>query len=549
MIDSELSIIFKGEPLNEPEKFITDNFPVKALMEYFVFDADDILKKFETNQEQAISDYINKLIGVEKLDNVIYSLEVVEKLYENEIYQIESQIQDDLAEKIKQEWEDKKRKEEAIKTYDNEINGLKKKKKKIFEKSPSPEEKKLYTLISKRDGLKEKINEINQNFIESKMTSNIDLLLIEPIIFSMEKKMEKAKTSKEDFDASAKLVQSSLRPDFKGVFFDEEKNTKIIKSSAKINSQDLDDVDKLGLEITGGVKTDVMKVICKYKELINSHKDGFKQFCKECKEIKSLFFKIQNQIDQIGETEGTKQTKEKYEQFKEIEKTVETKEIEKRGTLEKKQEIEKRIGEYREKLEFDEKQKKEKEKLEKKKEYVKDLLEVSKETREKFLSKLINFINERASESLRNTVKDINRFHSIEINTNYEFKVKQKNGEILKQSQINKGTLTISMLSFFFGLSSFLEKEIPYVIDNPMIRLDPGHDKRLIEQLIKKSDQVILHIIPGKEYTTDSFSWLKPNINVQNWIYRNEYQQRDDLISTTERQDESQIIKFDIDTF
>ena len=176
-------------------------------------------------------------------------------------------------------------------------------------------------------------------------------------------------------------------------------------------------------------------------------------------------------------------------------------------------------------------------------------MKISKQAREEFLSTLINFVNKKASEFMRNTVKDTNRFFSMEIDTNYQFTVRQKNGVKLKPEQINKGTLTISMLSFFFGLSNYLEKEIPYVIDNPMIRLDPGHDKRLVEQLVESSDQVVLHLIPGKEYTTDSFSWLKSNINIQNWIYRNEYMQRDDLISTTERKDENCIVEFDIDKF
>ena len=208
-----------------------------------------------------------------------------------------------------------------------------------------------------------------------------------------------------------------------------------------------------------------------------------------------------------------------------------------------------KIKDCQEKINLNESQEKEKGLIEEKKNLALTLADISKKARERFLSTLIDFVNDKASEFLRKTVKDKYRFNSIEIDTNYRFHVKQKNGVPLRQNQINKGTLTISMLSFFFGLSSYLEKEIPYVIDNPMIRLDPGHDKRLIEQLVKTSDQVILHLIPGKEYTSESFSWLKPYINVQNWIYRNEYEKRDDLISTTERKNEDSKVDFDIDKF
>jgi len=102
-------------------------------------------------------------------------------------------------------------------------------------------------------------------------------------------------------------------------------------------------------------------------------------------------------------------------------------------------------------------------------------------------------------------------------------------------------------MSFFFGLSKFLEKELPYVIDDPLLRLDPGHDKRLIEQLSKTNDQLIFHMIPGKEYTTDSFDWLKLHINTQNWLYREEYKGLN--ISYVERKEAEKIIEFDIDKF
>jgi len=175
-------------------------------------------------------------------------------------------------------------------------------------------------------------------------------------------------------------------------------------------------------------------------------------------------------------------------------------------------------------------------------------LDISKKTREDFLDDLLSYVNKAASEFLRGTVKETNRFHSIEIDSNYKFKVKQKNDKPLEEKQINRGNLQISMMSFFFGLSKFLGKEIPYVIDDPLLRLDPGHDKRLIEQLSKTNDQLIFHMIPGKEYTTDSFNWLKPYINIQNWLYREKYKGLE-FTSYVEHKDAEKIVYFDIDKF
>ncbi|MGV9141430.1 MAG: AAA family ATPase [Promethearchaeota archaeon] len=72
---SELYIILNGEPINDPEAFINKNFLTVTLMKYFIFDADDILRKFQENREGTIKDHINKIVGVERLDDIINSLE------------------------------------------------------------------------------------------------------------------------------------------------------------------------------------------------------------------------------------------------------------------------------------------------------------------------------------------------------------------------------------------------------------------------------------------------------------------------------------------
>jgi len=55
-------------------------------------------------------------------------------------------------------------------------------------------------------------------------------------------------------------------------------------------------------------------------------------------------------------------------------------------------------------------------------------------------------------------------------------------------------------------------------------------------------------MIPGKEYTTDSFNWLKPYINIQNWLYREKYIGIE-LISYAECKDAEKIVEYDINKF
>jgi len=50
-------------------------------------------------------------------------------------------------------------------------------------------------------------------------------------------------------------------------------------------------------------------------------------------------------------------------------------------------------------------------------------------------------------------------------------------------------------IELIFCHESPLFIKIPFVVDNPLMRLDVGHDKRLIEQLGKSEDQIIMNLI------------------------------------------------------
>ena len=305
----------------------------------------------------------------------------------------------------------------------------------------------------------------------------------------------------------------------------------------------------MSLESGEGIKSLSINIFGNYKKQIDELNKDFKNDKKDFDGTMKELMKVRNEIKKIGDTTKNKELKDKYEKFRKFEKQiVEKKNLQEEIEEEIKEEIEKEIKELRDQLERDEGQEKEIEQIEEKKKATQILLDISKKTREEFLDDLLAYVNRTASESLRSTVKDTDRFHSIEIDSNYKFKVKQKNGKVLEEGQINKGNLQISMMSFFFGLSKYLRKKIPYVIDDPLLRLDPGHDKRLIEQLSKTNDQLIFHLIPGKEYTTDSFKWLKPYINIQNWLYREKYRGLE-LVSYVESKDVEKIVYFDIDKF
>jgi len=548
--EDKLYVTCNGEPEKEPEKFITEKFAVVELMEYFIFDADDVLKKFEKNQEKEIRDNINKLVGVENLDKMIDTLESVIKIYEKKIHDIQSEIKTDASEKRTMLWNDKKKKEKAIEEYEHRIKVNKGKIRKLFSKSkPNPEENRIYSLLKKREELESEIDNLNEKYTIEGIASNLDLKLLEPIMNEVMGYVSKETSSKEEFDSSSDLIKTTLGVGYKGIMFSDEGNKKLIKKSANIDSTDLDDADKLDLKEEGWNKSDFIRTLNKYSDLLQTEKEKFDSLYEKHKKLKETLLSIRNKINQIGETTRTQNIKDRINKYKKMIKQNEEYEEERVKIQEKIKENVEKIKKLDKEIELNSDQKKEIEKIRKRKKIAENLLDISKESRKSYLDQLINFVNEKASQFLRNTIKENYRFNSLEINTDYQFRLKRKNGRVLKQNQINKGTLTISMLSFFIGLSNYIGKEIPYIIDNPMIRLDPGHDKRLIEQLADSKDQVILHLIPGKEYTDYNYKWMKPKINIQNWIYRNEWEERDDLISTVDRKKRSELIEFDIDEF
>jgi len=548
MGESELFILHNGEPISDSIWFIGNHFPTLTLMKYFIFDADDILKKFEENREGTIKDHINKIVGVEKLNETINSLEKVMGLYNEESREIESGIHGDIADKIKEKEVDKAKKEDAITQLGGEIQDLRKEKQRLFKASPSSEVIKFSELVDKRDELEKKTLELNKRFKESNIISDMDLLLLDCVIGDVLKKLNQKQTTKEEFESSSTVIKSSLGENYSGIFFGKKKNTHLIKKGARIWDEDLADLEKLSLGSGEGIKIPAIETFKDYEEKANKQKETFGKYEKDFDTTMKELLKVKNEIKQIGDTTKNKELKEGYKKFRKLEKQIVGKKNLQEEIKEEIEEIEKDIKELRNQLKRDEEQEKEIEQIEEKKKETQILLYISKKTREKFLDDLLASVNRTASESLRSTVKDTDRFHSIEIDSNYKFKVKQKNGKVLEEGQINKGNLQISMMSFFFGLSKYLRKKIPYVIDDPLLRLDPGHDKRLIEQLSKTNDQLIFHLIPGKEYTTDSFKWLKPYINIQNWLYREKYRGLE-LVSYVESKDVEKIVYFDIDKF
>lgn len=553
--DSEVSILKDGEPIREdPIKFINKHFLPVDLMRYFIFDADDILRLFEENRENTIKDHINKIVGVEKLDNMIEALDKVIDSYGRDIEEIESGIKEEIVGKIKEKRKNVQKKEKAISELNGEIKKWGNGKKDIFPRSPSGRVKRFSDLVDERDGLETEINDLNKEFKNKmfenkKLISKIHLLFLKDHIDKSLDKLEKEEVTKSDFEASVAIIKSAVERNYSGIVFSGEENA-LIKDATKIGRKNLEDINKLNL-VEGGseIKTDEIKVFDKYKKQIENLSGLFSDFKNKIDKKLNALLEVRNKIRQIGDTEKNKELKRKFNLFNKLEKNIEENRNRIEEIVEAKEDLKGEIGELTEELHLSQEQEKKIKSRKDKQEKTKILLEIVKTTRAEFLKDLLSEVNKNSSKFLRETVKDVKRFYSIEVNSDYQLNIKQKNGQILPEAAINRGSLQIALMSFFFGLSNYLGRDIPYVIDDPLIRLDPGHDKRLLTQLAKSKSQLIMHLIPGKEYTPESFKWLKFHTNVQNWIYREKYRTFDMNRSYVKAVNPGQMIEYDIDKF
>ena len=112
------------------------------------------------------------------------------------------------------------------------------------------------------------------------------------------------------------------------------------------------------------------------------------------------------------------------------------------------------------------------------------------------------------------------KYKGIKITTDYEIQILNINGEVIhKEQQLNKGTLEQAFFCFLLSLPIYASStKIPLFLDNPLMRLDAGNKKRLVEALVSIDSQVIMNLIPGTEYIQDQYDrWLKQYVNTQNW--------------------------------
>ncbi|MBI2653744.1 AAA family ATPase [Candidatus Woesearchaeota archaeon] len=550
------SIISNGTPIDEdPEEFMNQHFVTLNLMGYFIFDAEQILKYFEENQEKAIKDSIDKIVGVGMFDEIVNVLNLVIDKYSIQEATLGKYIDTTIPDKIIGIVKDIEKKELAIKQLIDENAKHRSAIATLFSKgSPSSEEQEIASLLDRKLQLNQNIKEIKEKFLtttityddgtEDKLIENIYLLVLKNVLLHYKTILEKEKVTKNEFETSLNLLKRTLSS-YKGIIF--ENQYLLIPKSAQIELEQLEKIDKLEFSKDEGDRLQFLSLLTREIKKQENAAATFEKIQELYEPLRSEFISIDNRISRIGSEVANEMIKEKVIRYQALQKQIK----ENNGLIREIRDaiasLEKEKNESEQKKEHDDQSIEGKNLCNKRIELCKKLISVTKAAKKEFMKDLLNTVNDYSSKFLQATIKDKNRFNSIKVSDDYILTIKDKNGVILKQSQINTGTTQIALMAFFFGLSNYLKKKIPFVIDNPLMRLDVGHDRRLIEQLGKLDDQIIMHLIPSKEYSKDSYAYFRGSINTQNWIKKELKPGGEYEVSTVEKKDSTKFIEFDIE--
>lgn len=550
--DTKLYVRSGGEPIKEDsEKFVNEKFLPVGLMEYFIFDADAMLTLFEKNRERTIKDHINKIVGVETLDIMSESLAGVVSRFDEEINDVRGSSPGVSGEALAQENEKKDQKLLAVQNIERRIKKLDEQKRELFPKGRlSPGERRLKELMDRQQGAEEEIKELNKQLEDNtSLISSMYLLYLKEIIEKSNSMLTKTQTTKAEFDSAISTLKSTLDGKYAGVLVLEDESM-LIRSGAKLRSAELEKATKLKLGEGAGIKVRALQEFDESMKKARQTEGVFVALQTRYKDARKRLSEARNLLKQVGDNEKNQKLKGKVDKFIEYDNEIEQlKPILEETNLEISK-IDARIGE----LSKDQKATKEAEdevrSIEARKEVALYMKKVTDLTKKRFLEQLLADVNKNATEFFKGVVRaDESRLNSVVVDSDYSLNVKNDKGETIDPSTISKGNTQIALMAFFFGLSKNLQNKLPYIIDDPIIRLDIGHEKRLIQHLCAGDQQIIMHMIPGREYSEYSYGFLKPFINTQNWINRARHKGKaiSELKSSVQRMDREKFVPFDID--
>ena len=522
----ELIVVQGGTPIKDGEEWIKNNFPPQNIAKYYQFSAEDMLSEFEAEHNIAVKNHINVITGITNL----YALEddfkkIIEEL-DSQKDTIRHQMANFDSGTHSRLRTDDKTKVEAIRRTKEEIEGLEVEKQKLFPQTPNQKEKEIVAKFNTWDKLEVEKTELDKTFETEQLAKKTQFIFLSEIITNCVQITENLPISKEQFDAATKIIQQALGTAYSGITTEGEINLLDRAAYSKLKSN-LKDPNTLTLPSGSGSssKIDDLALFQDYNQKANTDIDSISKLVASFDKAVSGQRSVKQDLTQLGATEQRGIVEKLNAWQKYVNEITDKKTLiatTERELLVTQQEI----REMEEDRGTDEKSAAAIADIDLKIGNINSVLDVWKKTDRAYSRELIDKVTAKATELFLKIVKNKPlKYKGIKITDNYEIEILNINGEVIdKNKQLNKGTLEQAFFCFLLSLPMYATStQIPLFLDNPLMRLDAGNKKRLVEALASIGSQVIMNLIPGTEYIQDQYDrWLKQYVNTQNWCKKTE---------------------------
>ena len=522
-----VTIIKDGSPIGEtPDSvdWLKKNFPPYNVIKYYIFSAEEMLDEFELRKEDAVKDHINNITGITALAEVEKSLTSVIEKYEDEKSSIRRSQRGFDTVRYDEAKAQVSLKQKAIEGIDADIELLEGDKNNLFPQGPSPTDKEIKNKFEELNKLEEENKKLEEDFLPESNPSSFlpkaHFIFLKEIITKCIAATSKTPISKADWDSATSIIKSVLGGKFSGVLIESNK-IELIDRTTSIPQEKLTDDNKLTLATVASNQSNNMPLFLTSKSLADSHIEDISKPIVSFLANQSKQIDLRQKLKTLGQELDDQTIVDSIDSFLALEGDIASK-IKNKGEI--KSQL---VGFAKTKTEMEAKQKltaekqKDIDKIDEKITYVNKIQDVFKKTDDLFSNELINTVTEQATKIFMGVIKDAKkRYSGIKITNKYEIQVLHRNGKPLDpKTQVSKGTLEMALFCFLLSLPAYVQKPIPYFVDNPFMRLDSGNAERLLEQFVGLGRQIIINLIPGPEYSPDYFNnWLGKRINTQNYI-------------------------------
>jgi len=520
----ELTVIQGGTPMkpDDANEWLENNFPPQNIAHYYQFSAEDMLQQFESQHNLAVKNHVNIITGITDLYELVKDFNSIIADYESEKDTIRHQMVGFDAATHSRLKTDLTTKQEAIKRTIDDIQGIEDKKQKIFAQAPNQKEKEIVAKFKTHDKLEDEKSELEKTFETEQLAKKAQHVFLSQIITKCVETTENLPVSKQEFDSATKIIQQALGTAYSGVTTDGEINLLDRTAYPKLKS-DLKDVNVLTLPSGGGstAKIDDLALFEDYNQKTNTEIDSISKLVASFDGKVSGQRSVKQQLTQLGVKLGQKSIVDKLDKWQEYVDDIAGKKTWIAETERELSVTQKEIDDMEGNQQLDKKSENAIANIDLKIDNIKSVLDVWTKTDRAYSQELIDNVTAKATELFLKIVKDgPKKYKGIKITDNYEIEIIGIDGAVIdKNTQLNKGTLEQAFFCFLLSLPMYATStQIPLFLDNPLMRLDAGNKKRLVEALASTDSQVIMNLIPGTEYIPDQYDrWFKQYVNTQNW--------------------------------